>query len=72
MAPGVLKTFKKEFRQTIYDILEYTDYDKFIAINGIEREIEKLNTIDFNIEKQEGILENLKNQKGVLLHKMFI
>ena len=51
MAPGVLKTFKKEFRQTIYDILEYTDYDKFIAINGIEREIEKLNTIDFNIEE---------------------
>lgn len=30
--------------------MEYTDYDKFIAINGIEREIEKLNTIDFNIE----------------------
>ena len=51
MAPGVLKTFKKEFRQTIYDILEYTDYDKFIAINGIEREIDKLNTIDFNIEE---------------------
>ena len=33
MAPGVLKTFKKQFRQTIYDILEFTDYDKFIAIN---------------------------------------
>lgn len=49
MAPGVLKTFKKEFRQTIYDILEYTDYDKFIAINGIEREIDKLSTIDFDI-----------------------
>lgn len=47
---GVLKTFKKEFRQAIYDILEYTDYDKFIAINGIEREIDKLNTIDFDIE----------------------
>ena len=51
MAPGVLKSFKKEFKQTIYDILEYTDYDKFIAINGIEREIEKINTIDFNIEE---------------------
>lgn len=50
MAKGVLKTFKKQFRQTIYDILEYTDYDKFIAINGIEREIDKLYTIDFNIE----------------------
>ncbi len=45
-----MKTFKKEFKQTIYDILEYTDYDKFIAINGIEREIDKLNTIEFNIE----------------------
>ena len=51
MAPGVLKTFKKEFKQTIYDILEYTDYDKFIAINGIEREIEKINTIDFDISQ---------------------
>ena len=51
MASGVLRTFKKEFRQTIYDILEYTDYDKFIAINGIEREIEKLSTIDFDIKQ---------------------
>ena len=51
MAEGVLKTFKKEFRQTIYDILEYTDYDKFIALNGIDREIDKLSTIDFNIEQ---------------------
>lgn len=50
MAPGVLRTFKKQFRQSIYDILEYTDYDKFIAINGIEREIDKLNTSDFDIE----------------------
>jgi len=51
MAPGVLKTFKKVFRETIYDVLEFTDYDKFIAINGIEREIEKLSTIGFDIEQ---------------------
>ena len=51
MAKGVLKTFKKQFRQTIYDILEFTDYDKFIAINGIEREIDKLYKIDFDIEE---------------------
>lgn len=51
MAEGVIKTFKKEFRQTIYDILEYTDYDKFIALNGIDREINKLSTIDFDIEQ---------------------
>ena len=49
MTPGVLKTFKKEFKQTIYDILDYTDFDKFIALNGIEREIEKITSIDFDI-----------------------
>ena len=49
MAPGVLKTFKKQFKQTIYDILEFTNFDKFIAMNGIEREIDKLNTIEFDI-----------------------
>lgn len=50
MAPGILKTFKKQFKQIVYDYLELTDFDKFIAINGIEREIEKISTIDFDIE----------------------
>lgn len=47
MAQGVLKTFKKQLKQLIFDFLELTDFDKFIAVNGIEREIEKINTIDF-------------------------
>lgn len=50
MAPGILKTFKKQFKQIVYDYLELTDFDKFIAINGIEREIERINTINFDIE----------------------
>ena len=33
MAPGVLKTFKKQFQETINDILAYSDLDKFAAIN---------------------------------------
>jgi anaerobic ribonucleoside-triphosphate reductase len=45
MAPGILKTFKQKLKQIIFDYLELTDFDKFIAINGIEREIEKINTI---------------------------
>ncbi len=49
MAPGVLKTFKKQFKQIVFDYLELTDFDKFIAINGIEREIEKISTIEFDI-----------------------
>lgn len=50
MAPGVVKTFKKQFRQTLNDIFEYTDLDKFVAIGGIDREIEKIEHINFDIE----------------------
>lgn len=49
MAPGVVITFKKQLKQTMDDILIYTDFDKFAATNGIEREIEKIETIDFDI-----------------------
>ena len=48
-APGVVKTFKKEFRQTVYDFLDYTDFGIFAAVNGMEREIDKITTIDFDI-----------------------
>ena len=49
MSRGVLYTFKKKFKQTIDDILAYTDLDKFAATNGIEREIERLESIEFDI-----------------------
>ncbi len=49
MAPGVVRTFKKQFKQTIDDILIYTDFDKFAATNGIDREIEKIESIEFDI-----------------------
>ncbi len=48
-APGVIKTFKKEFRQTLHDFLDYTEFGIFAAVNGMEREIEKITTIDFDI-----------------------
>ena len=49
MAPGVVKTFKKQFKQTIDDILIYTDLDKFVATNGIDREIEKIENIECDV-----------------------
>ena len=48
-APGVVKTFKKEFKQTVYDFLDYSDFGIFAAVNGMEREIEKITTIQFDI-----------------------
>lgn len=49
MATGVFKTFKKEFKQAIDDLLSFTNFDKFVAINGIEREISKLSSMSFDI-----------------------
>lgn len=50
MAPGVLKTFKKEFKQQIYDLLDYEDFLPFINMDKISKEIDKLNSIDVDIE----------------------
>ena len=42
MAPGVLKTFKKQFKQTIYDFLDLEGFIPVINIDRIIREIDKV------------------------------
>ena len=44
-----MKTFKKQFKQSVYDFLELTDFNKFIAINGITTRIDKIESIEFDI-----------------------
>ncbi len=53
MAPGVLKTFKKGFKQQVYDLLDYEDLLSFINMDRIAKEIDKLTSIEFPIEKFE-------------------
>ena len=53
MAPGVLKTFKKGFKQQIYDLLDYEDLLSFINMDKIAKEIDKLTSIEFPMEKFE-------------------
>ena len=48
-APGIVKSFKKEFKQIVYDLLDYTDFGIFAAVNGMEREIDKISQIEFDI-----------------------
>ena len=50
MAPGVVKTFKKQFKQQIYDFLDYSDITTFINMEKVAKEIDKLTTIDIDIE----------------------
>ena len=50
MAPGVKKTFKKQFKQQIYDLLDYSDLLSFINMDRIAREIDKLDSIEVDID----------------------
>ena len=49
MAPGVLKTFKRQLKQTVYDFLDLEGFLELINIDRIVREIDKIESIDFDI-----------------------
>ena len=49
MAPGVLKTFKKEFKQALYDTLEFDGFIELINFNKIVELIDKLESIEFEL-----------------------
>ncbi len=51
LAPGVLKTFKKQFKQTIYDFLDLDGFIGVINIDRIIREIDRIDSIDVNLEE---------------------
>ena len=50
MAPGVLNTFKKQLKQQIYDLLDYSDLLSFVNIDKIVKDVDKINSIDLDIE----------------------
>ena len=51
LAPGVLKTFKKQFKQTIYDFLDLEGFIQGINIDRIIREIDKQESIEFDVKE---------------------
>ena len=48
MAPGVLKTFKKQLKNCIKDLLDYSDFIKFVHYNTLCKDIDKLETMDID------------------------
>ena len=50
MAPGVLMTFKKQFKQQVNDFLDLEGLLSHISMDRIAREIDKLESINFGIE----------------------
>ena len=53
LAPGVLKTYKKQLRMTLTDLLDYAGFTDFVAMKTLEDTICKLTTIDNKIEDFE-------------------
>ena len=63
MAPGVLKTFKKEFKQQIYDLLDYEDLLPFINMDRVAKEIDKLNSIELDVDMFKFAYSDSKEMK---------
>ena len=49
LAPGVLKTFKKQYKTAIQELLDFTGFDTFINMNKINEKIDKLESIKFDL-----------------------
>ena len=50
LAPGVLKTFRKQFKQTLYDYFDLMGFVNLIKWDHIVKDIDKLKTIEFSME----------------------
>ena len=49
LAPGVLKTFRKQFKQTLYDYFDLLGFVNLIKWDHIVKDIDKLKTIQFEM-----------------------
>mgnify|MGYP002519279557 CR=1 FL=1 len=65
MAPGVLKTFKKMFKQAVYELLDFTDFISFVNMDRVEKEIDKLSSIDIDITVFEPIYKDSTEVKRI-------
>lgn len=72
LAPGVLKTYKKQLKMTLTDLLDYAGFTDFVAMKTLEDTISKLTTIDNKVEDFEKFYkenEPLKRLFGMALDK---
>ena len=65
MAPGVLKTFKKQYKQAVYELLDFSDFISFINMDRVEKEIDKLTSIDVDTKVFEGIYKDSTEVKKI-------
>ena len=58
MAPGVLKTYRKQLKQTLADLMDYAGYALYINMDTVAKEIDRISTIDHNISVFERFIKD--------------
>jgi len=48
LAPGVVKTFRKQLKQTLFDLLDYSGFLAFVNFKKITKKIDETSTITLN------------------------
>ena len=66
LSPIVLKTFKKLFFNTLENNFALTEFKAFLPMNGIQREIAKIQSIDFDIDIFDQYLRESDVVKNIL------
>ena len=65
MAPGVLKTFKKEYKQALYELLDFTDFISFVNMDKLAKEVDKLDTIQVDLNIFENFYKDSKEVRRI-------
>ncbi len=67
LAPGVLKTYKKQLKQTMYDLLDYSGFLTFINFDKFVEKINKLNSVEFDESDFEKLCKNSDEVKRIVI-----
>ncbi|MFI3308054.1 MAG: anaerobic ribonucleoside triphosphate reductase, partial [Mycoplasmatota bacterium] len=68
MAPGVLITFKKQFKQMLFDLFEFSTLINLIDVDNLLKDIDDLKTLKFDINifssyfKESEMIEKIFNE----------
>ena len=65
MAPGVLKTFKKEFKQELHDLLNFETFLEYINFDKVVEAIDKLESIEFDMAIFDDFTSKSKRVKEI-------
>ena len=67
LAPGVLKTYKKQLKQTMYDLLDYSGFLTFINFDKFVEKINKLDSVEFDESDFDKLCKNSDEVKRIVL-----